>query len=114
MSQSFEKGVIMLSQELIIRGKKADQIVKYFEDLAFKEYNKTINFETLSQSDPVRPNKFDYKIEVKDWLVELTHEKEIYISKMVFPEVIVRISADKSRLENLVYQFRIQFLSAGG
>ena len=104
----------MLAKELIIRGNKSDKIIEYFEGIASKECEEAISYIALNQKVDKPPNNFNYKIESKSWFVELTHEQEIYIGKMIFPEVIVKISATDSSLEDIIYNFRIQFLSAGG
>lgn len=107
----------MISKELIIRGNKTEQIVKYFEAIATKESGTQVKAKPIELKE-VRGHgvkeALDFRIESKDWSVELSQDKEIYIGKMTFPEVIVRISSVEERLEDLVYQFRIQFLSAGG
>lgn len=102
----------MLSKELIIRGNKTIDMIEYFEGIAFKEYNEKISFMKNDHHETF--TLFKYSIKTKDWLVDLSEDKEIYIGSMTFPEVVVRITANEDRIESLIYDFRIQFLSAGG
>ena len=104
----------MISKELIIRGNKSDQIIQYFEGVALSYYHKAIKFMTYDEPQPEGIGKFKYIIKTSDWSVDLTEDKEIYIGSMVFPEVIVRINANENIIDQLIYDFRIQFLSAGG
>lgn len=103
-----------MEQELIIRGNNSDKIIEYFENLASLECDEEVTYDDLNFDNQSSTNEFKYAIQSLNWLVKLTHEVDIYIGAMVFPEVIVRISAPENFLEELVYNFRIQFLSAGG
>lgn len=53
-------------------------------------------------------------IENNNWKVMIHKETTKKIGSLVFPEVKLCIEGEKDSVETIVYQFRIEFLSAGG
>lgn len=54
------------------------------------------------------------KFKGQDWVVEVSEESLITIGSLEIPSTTVLFRGDEERLEQMVFEFRLKFLSAGG
>lgn len=79
----------------IISGIAPNYIEEYFNSICNKKNNR---------------NKFFGD----DWMVEIEHQEPISYSVITIPSTRIIFTGNKEKCEELIHNFRMKFLSAGG
>lgn len=89
----------MRSQKFIMRGKKRQEFLAYFEGIGGRR-----------EEIPEHETRFDGK----DWTVTVGPESEVKIGAIGFSEVPITITCEVERFDAFVKEYRLKFMTAGG
>lgn len=87
--------MIIEEKLLEMRGMKRQEIMDYFRSLGLLDDNLSI-------------------FRAKDWSVQVSEESIISIGSLRIPSTTVQFFGKEKCLEEVMYRFRLRFLTAGG
>lgn len=98
-----------MREEIIVRGKKQEELYSYFVLLKERHRKGEISRECVkSKTEDI------LCIESDEWKVYLYSEGIYRLGSLVFPEVKICFEGEKEMIKKIIAEFRLEFLTMGG
>jgi hypothetical protein len=110
-------------EEIVVRGKRKIELYNYFlkestkirlEDEAKSCFQLLIEESIENNQGNEQLSNSPSTIENSHWKVCLSDEGEYKLGSMKFPEVKISFEGENQSIKQIMHDFRVEFLSAGG